>query len=124
MGECNALCEGRAGVHMGLYRHTGRAPAPGEGQEGPYRGTHEALQVHREGTCSRGGARRPHEDTGQLSLQAAGAEDLYGARGGGGGNTWGRDGEKGVPRHTSGAVCGLSPTDQRLLCQGVMRSHL
>ena len=84
MGGCNALCEGRAGVHMGLYRHTGRAPAPGEGQEGPYRGTHEALQVHREGTCSRGGARRPHEDTGQLSLQAAGAEDLYGARGGGG----------------------------------------
>ena len=26
--------EGRGGEHMGLCRHTERAPAPGEGQEG------------------------------------------------------------------------------------------
>ena len=68
--------------------------------------------------------RGTQEDTGQLSLQAAGAEGLCGARGGVGGTRGDRMGRRAGPRHTSGAVCGLSPTDQRLLCQDVMRSHL
>lgn len=101
--------EGHAGEHMGLCRHTERVPAPGEWQEG-----------RRTEVC-RGGAtqgqltdlvgiirkawgqiegiepaepRGTQEDTGQLSLQAAGAEGLCGAGGGGGGHTRGtREGQ-------------------------------
>lgn len=48
---------------------------------------------------------------GQLSLQVAGAEGLYGARGGAGGTRGDGTGRRAGPRHTSGAVCGLSPTE-------------
>lgn len=68
------------------------------------------LQAHREGTCSRRGARRPHEDMlGQLVTQVAGAEGLYGARVGGGEHV-GMGREKGrAQAHLW--CCGLSPTE-------------
>lgn len=92
-----ARCEVRHGVGQ-VSRHMQCSV------RGPCRGTHGLYRLTGEVPAPERGARRPHEDMGQLSLQVAGAEGLYGARGGEAGGTRGDGtGRRAGPRHTSGA---------------------